>query len=92
MNVEQVTEAQSFKTYQKALAMLLTRVLGSLSNRSDKRPGKIFMQGFTGAPCYSGETVRTSSIFPCLLTLPERGSRFLIWDEGLVQESDRRGT
>lgn len=28
--------------------------------------------------------MRTSSIFPCLLT-PERGSRFLIWDEGLVQ-------
>ena len=34
MNVEQVMEAQSFKAYQKALAMLLTRVLGSLSNRN----------------------------------------------------------
>ena len=30
MNLEQVTEAQSFKAYWKALAMLLTRVLGLL--------------------------------------------------------------
>ena len=73
MNVEQVMEAQSFKAYQKALAMLLTRVLGSLRLEIGKGPGKNFMQGFTGAPAIAGERENKQYI-PLLAHFLRRGA------------------